>query len=176
VSRELDRLLGNAPGSGPVAALVATIAAELVATVARRSSETWPEAAGAAAQAEALRRRAAPLCEADARAYLKATEQIGAGDDFELGRAMARAAEVPLAIAAVAADVAALAKEAAERGDLSVRADAVGAALLAEAAARAAAHLVEINLGTSAEDLRVLDARALAATAAAYAEAAAGAE
>ena len=53
-----------------------------------------------------------------------------------------------------------------------MRGDATGAALLAQAAARSAAHLVEINLGTGAEDLRVLTAQSLASAASAWADAA----
>ena len=59
-------------------------------------------------------------------------------------------------------DVAALAAVVAERGEQALRADAVAAALLAEAAARAAATLVEVNLGTTSSDERVARARDLA--------------
>jgi formiminotetrahydrofolate cyclodeaminase len=130
------------------------------------------------AQAEQLRRRAAPLAEATADAYAEAAvmlEEEATGRDHELGRALSRAAEVPLLIAQLAADVAALAKDVADCGDPAVRADATAAALLAQAAARSAAHLVEINLGAGPEDLRVLSAQALAAAASAWADAAVGA-
>jgi methenyltetrahydrofolate cyclohydrolase len=162
-----DLLAGGSPaaGSGVAAAIVAAIAASIVRESARRSGSL-----GAAAQAEKLRCRAAPLAEADSRAYLNATALLARSDgDFELGRALERAAEVPLVIAGVAADVAALATHVAEQGDPSVRADAVGAAFLAEAAARTAAHLVEINLATANDDPRVLAARSLAASATASA-------
>ena len=66
-------------------------------------------------------------------------------------------------------DVAALAAVVAERGDQALRADAVSAALLAEAAARAAATLVEVNLGTTSSDERVARARDLAGSATAAA-------
>ena len=162
----LDELIAGeapAPGSGVAAAVVAAIAASIVGDAARSSNE-----AGAAAQAGKLGRRALPLAEADERAFLKATELLAeSAGDFELGRALERAAEVPLQIAALAADVAALASHVAEKGDPSVRADAVGAAFLAEGAARTAAHLVEINLGTRADDPRVRSARALVAAASA---------
>lgn len=164
----LDELLaGGSPAaaSGVAAALVAAIAASIVREAARRSG-----AVGAAAQAERLRSRALPLADANSRAYLEASERLAGSDgDFELGRALERAAEVPLLIAGVAADVAALATHVAERGDPAVRADAVGAAFLAEAAARSAAHLVEINLATGANDPRVRSARSLVAAAAASA-------
>jgi hypothetical protein len=57
--------------------------------------------------------------------------------------------------------VAALANEVAEHCDPVSRADAVGAAHLAAAAARAAAHLVEVNLGATADDPRVAEAGAV---------------
>ena len=163
------------PGSGSVAGVVAAMAAALTAMAARRSRGTWADAAGAVAQAEALRRRAAPLAHEDAEAYAEVALRLSGergGRDYELGRALSRAAEVPLLIAQVAADVAALAKDVAERGDPAVRGDATGAALLAEAAARSAAHLVEINLGTGVGDLRVLSAQSLATAASAWADAA----
>ena len=166
----LDELLaGGSPaaGSGVAAALVAAVSASLVREAARRSG-----ALGAAAQAERLRRRALPLADANSRAYLEASARLAeANGDFELGRALHRAAEVPLLIAGVAADVAALATHVAEHGDPSVRADAVGAAYLAEAAARCAAHLVEINLATGADDPLVRSARTLVAAASASAAA-----
>jgi formiminotetrahydrofolate cyclodeaminase len=166
----LDELIaGGSPaaGSGVAAALVAAIAASVVREAARRSGVV-----GAAAQAERLRNRALPLADANSRAYLEASERLaGRNDDFELGRALERAADVPLRIAAVAADVGVLATHVAEQADPAVRADAVGAAFLAEAAARSAAHLVEINLGTGADDPRVLSARSLVAAATASAAA-----
>ena len=68
--------------------------------------------------------------------------------DFALGTALLRAAEVPLRIAEAAADVAELAALTAAEGSPHLRADATAAAALAEAATRAAAHLVDINLAT----------------------------
>ena len=75
--------------------------------------------------------------------------------DFGLGEALARAADVPLEIAATAADAAALGTVVAEHGDPRYRADAVVAVVLAAAAARAAASLVEVNLTTVADDPRL---------------------
>lgn len=151
-----------APASGSAAALVTAMAAELVAKAARRSREEWAEAAGAVAQAHALRLRAAPLADADAHAFraaLARLEQPG-GQDHLLGAALAEAADIPLKIVQAAADIAALAREVAEHCDPVSRPDAVGAAHLAEGAARAAAHLVEVNLGATADDPRVAAARA----------------
>jgi methenyltetrahydrofolate cyclohydrolase len=182
----LDELLdelgaaSEAPASGSAAALVAAMAAELVAAAARRSVGEWEHGGGAAAQAHALRLRAAPLAVSDAKAYEEALELLRERDaaakperrDFLLGRALARAAEVPLLIAEVAADVAAIAREVAEHGAPEAHADAAAAAALAHGAARAAAHLVAVNLSAASDDLRVLSARSLAAAAGAWADAA----
>jgi formiminotetrahydrofolate cyclodeaminase len=174
---------GRVPGAGSVAAALLGMASAVVAMAARASRNTWREAGGAVAQAEALRRRALPLADADARALADAiallqpvetapeTEPEASGErDFELGLALANAADVPLAIVQVAADVAALAHTVAENGSVEVRPDAVGAAVLADGAGRAAAHLVEINLSTTEDDFRVLAARSLAAAASSWAE------
>jgi formiminotetrahydrofolate cyclodeaminase len=177
----LDEIAGErrTPGGGSVAALVTAMAAGLLAKVARRSGETWPEAAGIAAQAESLRARAAPLAQADAEEYeaaLRARGQSGEGQgarqDFALGQAYAKAAEPPLRIAHTACDVAQLALLVAQNGNAALWADAVTAALLAAAAAKAAAELVAVNLTASAGDRRVLEAAKVAEEAARAAEAA----
>src|SRR5438445_7680224 len=61
-----------APGGGSVLALVAALAAGILAMAARASGDDWPGAGGVAAQAEALRARAAPLAQADAETYERA--------------------------------------------------------------------------------------------------------
>ena len=63
-------------------------------------------------------------------------------------------------------DVACLAALLVENGNPEVRADAAAAALLAEGGARAAAKLVEINLGATEDDPRVRHVRTLVAVAA----------
>ena len=168
---------GTTPGGGSVAALVTAFAAGLLAKVARASAATWPEAAGIAAQAESLRARASALVQADADHYeaaLRARGQSGEGHgarlDFELGQAYAKAAEPPLEIAQAASDVALLALTVAQSGDPALRADAVTAALLAAAAAKAGAELVAVNLTASADDPRVLGAAKVAEEAARAAE------
>jgi formiminotetrahydrofolate cyclodeaminase len=161
------------PGGGYCAAVTLEMAAALVAMAARASRSEWGEARGAAAQANTLRERVAPLGERNADAYRDAVSLLGdgaaAGDD-SLREALARAAGIPLEIAEVAVDVASLAAVVAERGDQALRADAVSAAVLAEAAARAAATLVEVNLGTTSSDERVARVRDLAGAAGASAQ------
>jgi formiminotetrahydrofolate cyclodeaminase len=175
----LDELASDrrTPGSGSVAALVTAAAAGLLAKVARSSAADWPEARGIAAQAESLRARAAPLAQADADEYEAALSTPTAGGDesserrdFAVGRAYARAAEPPLRIVETAADVARLSVTVARNGDPSLRADAAAAGALAAAAARAAAELVAVNLTASADDRRVVQARAAAEDAARAAE------
>ncbi len=66
---------------------------------------------------------------------------------------------VPLQIAETAADTASLAALAAELCDGTFRADAAAAAVLAAAGARAAAHLVAVNLTVQEGDQRLTRAR-----------------
>jgi formiminotetrahydrofolate cyclodeaminase len=149
-----------APSGGTASATVAAMAAALVVMVGR-GSPGWPEGSGVAAQARALRARLTALGEEDARAYAavhaamrnRATPGSEARD-FGLGLALTEAAEVPLRIAAAAADVAELAALAAAEGKHSLRPDAAAAVILAEAAVRAATHLVDVNLATLPGDER----------------------
>jgi formiminotetrahydrofolate cyclodeaminase len=169
----VDELLGALasgepdPGSGSAAALVVAMAASLVTKAARSSRESWPEAGGAAAQAEALRARAMPLADSDALVYRDAHARLGRteGVDHTLAASLDRAAEVPLEIARIGADVTALAREVSERCDPALRPDVAGAAVLAAAAAQAAAQLVEANLTVAEDDPRVREANAHAAAA-----------
>jgi formiminotetrahydrofolate cyclodeaminase len=147
------------PGGGSAAAVAIALAAALVTKVARASRDSWPDAAGVAAQAVELRSRCPTLARDDADAWQNALAALGSahalgGGDAELQRILDRAADLPLAIAETGADVAGLALLAAERGEPSLRGEAVTAAVLAHAGVRAAAHLVIINLATRAEDDR----------------------
>jgi formiminotetrahydrofolate cyclodeaminase len=166
-----------APGGGSVSALVVAMAAALVAMAGRFSLEHWDGAAEAVEQAEGLRASATPLAPGDSAAYEEVLTAMRLPKDLEpevrnttIGNALARAAEIPLEIAGQAARVAELAATVAERGNPNLRGDAVAGSLLAAGAARAAANLVEINLGTTASDERVSRARARAAAANAAAE------
>jgi formiminotetrahydrofolate cyclodeaminase len=154
------------PAGGSAAAVAVAMGASLLAMAARISTD-WDESEGVAAQAEALRRRAAPLAHADGQAYADVLrlrrERAG---DAELGRAFDRAADLPLLIAEVGADVAELAAHAAPRVSPSLTGDTAAAALLAGAGAEIAAQLVAINLATAQGDHRVTRARELAAAAA----------
>jgi formiminotetrahydrofolate cyclodeaminase len=160
----------NASRGGPLAALVTASAAELLAKIARASTEMWPDARAVAAQAESLRDRVTPLAQLSAEAYERAL--AATGDDFEIGRAYAQATEPPLRIAEAATDVAELAAHVAQYGDPALHADAVAAGLVAAGCAAAAAELVNVTLTVSARDDRVRKAALLAEEAARVAEAA----
>lgn len=160
-----------APGGGSVAAFVTEMAASLAAMAARFAHD-WDGAAGAVAQAETLRHRAAPLAAADAVAYENVLTAMRMPADLEsevrnslIGETLSRAADVPLAIAVTAADVASLAAEIAASGNPNLRGDAAAASVLAASAARVAANLVEINLSTVEGDDRIEHARAVVANA-----------
>ena len=152
------------PNGGVAAALTGALAAAVVASAARAAREVWAEAGGAAAQAAKLQRRLIALARDDAEAYAAALDARGQGDEA-LGEALERAARAPLEIAEAAVDVVALATLVAEHGEVALRADAVTAATLAEAAVRAAATLVEVNLGVLPHDERLERARSLVAAA-----------
>ncbi len=79
---------------------------------------------------------------------------------------LSAAADVPVQIAGLAAEAAALAARLAADGSPALRGDAVSAALLAEAGARSAAMLVGINLAAAPGDERHARAESLLADAA----------
>ena len=154
------------PAGGSAAAIAVAMGAALLTMAARISDGHWPDAGACAAQAETLRLRAAPLAHEDAEAYSEVLRlRREHADDAELGRAFDRAAELPLRIAEVGADVADLAAHAAPHVDPKVHGDAAAAAVLAQAGTGIAAHLVAINLATSAGDERIRRADELAETA-----------
>jgi methenyltetrahydrofolate cyclohydrolase len=156
-----------APGGGSVAAFVTEMAASLAAMAARFAHD-WDGAAGAVAQAETLRHRAAPLAGEDAVAYENVLTAMRMPEELEsevrntlIGETLSRAADIPLLIAETANDVAELASEIAVAGNPNLRGDAAAASLLASAAARVAANLVVINLSTVEGEDRIERARAL---------------
>ena len=78
-----------------------------------------------------------------------------------LDQALSEAANPPLEIARVAAEVEQRASDLATRGNRSLEGDANTAAELAGAARRAAARLVEVNLSAHTDDPRLTEARQL---------------
>ena len=173
----LDRMAAEepAPAGGSAAAIGVAMASALIAKVARVSTD-WPDARAVVAQADHLRGRIAPLAQSDAEAYEEALAALHLPDQLEpevknmaLRQVLTRAAEIPLVIAEAGADVACLAAEAADRGAPDRRGDAIAAALIAEAAARAAANLVAVNLTVTPDDERLLRAEAVTSVASAAA-------
>lgn len=161
-----------APGAGSALA-VAVGAAAAVVEMAARLSDSWADGPGSAAQAEALRLRAIELAQLDADAYqhaldVRTTAATLSADrrDWAIGKAFAEAAEPPLALARLAADVADLARFVARNGDERVRPDVAAALALAAAAARGARELVAVNLTALPGDVRLAEADRLAAAAA----------
>jgi formiminotetrahydrofolate cyclodeaminase len=161
------------PGGGAIAALTGALAAGLL-EMACRNSSNWEMRGAVGAQAKVLRDRLTELGPLNDEVYehalaaLKLPSSVGPdAANAVLGPSLERAAAFPLAIAEAASNVAELAAVVAEEGDPSVRGDAAAAAMLALGATRAAAHLVEINLGVLEHDERLLRATRLAADAAA---------
>jgi formiminotetrahydrofolate cyclodeaminase len=153
---------GRPAVAGPATAQAGAAAAFVVAAAARGAGD-----ATGAAQADALATRLLRLAEEDEEALAAARAAFPDAEpeasdprrDFAFGKVLDRAAAAPLAIAEACADVVVLARSLAERIDPAVGPDLEAAALLAAGAARAAAHLVEINLTVGAEDARARRAR-----------------
>jgi formiminotetrahydrofolate cyclodeaminase len=147
VAEFLDQLAaGNpTPGGGAAAAVATGLAASLVAMVARYSVHSLSEAHEIAARADHLRHDALALASRDAQAYYAVLEARGR----RRAEALSAAADPPLAIAEVAAELATLAGRLARSGNPNLRGDALTGGILAEGAARATVALVEINLGAA---------------------------
>ena len=168
VEQFLDRIASAEPEAtgGSVAAVAVAMAAGLVAMAARLAQE-WPKADEVVDRAEALRSTLTTLAPADEDAYAKVIEALrlptgSPSRDAEVAAALSGAADVPLAVAEAAAEVAVLAALVAQEGNEQLRGDALVAAELAEAGARGAAELVAINLA-GRDDPRIGRAKDLAA-------------
>ncbi|HEX5622716.1 MAG TPA: cyclodeaminase/cyclohydrolase family protein [Solirubrobacteraceae bacterium] len=134
-----------APGGGSTAAVACALAAALVEMSAGPPHE----------RAAALRARALELADEDLSSYAPVLDAERSGDAERVRDALSAASDAPLAIAAVGCEVAELAAELVHRGRLHVQGDAAVAALLAEAATRGAARLVELNLSRVPDDARL---------------------
>ena len=153
---------GRPAAAGPATAQVGAAAASVVAEAARLAGDPT-----GTSQAEALALRLRKLAEEDADALAAAQaafpeSEPAASDarrDFAFGKILDRAAAAPLAIAEACADIATLARSLAERVDPAFGPDLEAAARLAGGAARAAAHLVEVNLAVGEDDDRARRAR-----------------
>ena len=172
-----------APGGGASAAVTVALAAALSAMAARFSMEHLADADELAGRADRLRGEVVLLARADAAAYGRVLEaNRGSRDAGEEGHrrrvreALTEAADVPLSIVGIGAEVAGISARLASEGNPNLLGDAVTAVVLAGAGVRAAATLVEINISAGgADDGRLSRASELHATAAAAQEATEGA-
>jgi formiminotetrahydrofolate cyclodeaminase len=182
----LERVAATAPapGAGSAAGWTCALAAALlemvVATELRREPGDAPGARRRRDRAATLRARALELADTDVRAYRAVLEvrreRDLPGHAARLAKALSAAAEPPLAIAEVAAEVTRLAADAGRRARGGVRGEAIAAAVLGEASAAACVALVELNLGGAPEDGRIERVRGLARAAAADRAHASGAQ
>jgi formiminotetrahydrofolate cyclodeaminase len=150
-----------APGAGAAAAWSGALAAALLEMTAAFAGADEIAARGSALQAELLEQG-----DRDLRAYepVGAASRLGAADPSRgtrLREALSAASEPPLAIARATAEVVELAAAVAERSERGLEGDAATGVLLAEAATRSAARLVEINLRGQADDPRLAEVAAL---------------
>jgi formiminotetrahydrofolate cyclodeaminase len=150
-----------APGGGSSAAVGAALAAALVQMAARIASDD-----DAAQRAGELRRRALRLAHEELSSYAPVLE---ARTPEERAAALGAASEPPAQVAETAADIAELGARVAQSSSAAVRGDALTGVVFAEAAAAAAARLVEINVGSGPvferarrAGLRAAEARATA--------------
>jgi formiminotetrahydrofolate cyclodeaminase len=128
-----------APGGGTSSAITTALAAALVEMAARIGDDSGDSADRAAAlRAEALR-----LAEEELTSYAPVLEAQTPADRTT---ALDGASEPPAQIAETAANVAELGVKVAGSASPAVRGDALTGVILAEAAAAAAARLVETNI------------------------------
>ena len=133
-----------APGGGSSSAIVAALAAALVEMAAGISGSADAGRAGE------LRIRALELAELELTSYAPVLEarRLPADDPARRARiaaALEEASAVPREIGSVAAETAALARRVGAGASAAVRGDAETGRILAEAAGKAAALLVETN-------------------------------
>ncbi len=173
----LDELASDspAPGGGSVAALGASLGSALVSMVANltigkeKYRESWQMMEDIVNKSETLRFKFVDLMNRDTESFNsfmtamkmpKATDEEKAVRKKAMGEASKLATEVPLLTLEACVELTELAYLAAKNGNTNTISDAGSAALLGEAAGRAAAYNVKINLpgvtdGSFADDFRV---------------------
>ena len=149
LARFLDEVASTrpAPGGGSSSAVTVALAAALVEMAAGISGGD-PEREG---RARTLRAAALELAERDLTSYETVFDALRLPQDDperpeRVEAALEEASRPPAEIAEAAAEIAELGAAVANAAGPSVRGDALAGCLLAEAAAAAAATLVEINL------------------------------
>jgi formiminotetrahydrofolate cyclodeaminase len=160
----LDELASAAPtpGGGSAAALSGAFGAALVAMVSRLTigrknyQNVSAEFEAMLPRADTLRAQLLDLMQQDAEAYerVMSAYQLPKETDTEknartgaIQLALKGAAEIPLRVAGVCAQVLEMSETAGARGNKNAASDAGAGALMAEAGLRAALLNVEINLG-----------------------------
>jgi methenyltetrahydrofolate cyclohydrolase len=138
-----------APGAGSSSAVSGALAAALVEMTAGLGGDKQT-----AARAGELGQRALELADEDMSSYAPVLEALRLpGDDPERAErvqaALTGASHTPLEIAELSSELAELGAVVVRASNPAVRGDAIGAVLVAEAAAVTAAALVEVNLGGS---------------------------
>ncbi len=164
-----------APGGGAVAAIVTRLAAALTAMAGRYGvgkAEQPDDMLALIARTDELQGSAAPLGDLDGELYqalLTALRMPREPNSDARAQAVAmassKAADVPMRVVQLAAEVAEMAAGLAESGNRNLRGDAAAAALLASAAADSSAILVAENLARMPDDPRLGSAASLAAAA-----------
>ena len=137
-----------APGGGAAASVTCAMAAALVEMAASFASAKGLE--HVRDRAHELREEVSSLAYADGRAYAVVLEALrmepGVERTTQLDSAVAGAIACPMDMLRIAAEVATLAADMAETGNRNLEGDALAGALLAEAAARSAATLAQLNV------------------------------
>ncbi|HVG89049.1 MAG: cyclodeaminase/cyclohydrolase family protein [Gaiellales bacterium] len=145
----LDSLAARspAPGGGAAAALTCAMAAGLVEMATSFASAHGLERINR--RAAEVREEVAALAHADGEAYGEVLAALRAepGDERHrlLDDAVAGAIAVPMRVLELASEVATMAADVAETGNRNLEGDALAGSLLAEAAARSAATLAQLN-------------------------------
>jgi methenyltetrahydrofolate cyclohydrolase len=136
-----------APGGGAAAALTCAMGAALVEMATSFGSAHGLDRVRA--RAHEIREEVSGLAHADGVAYGHVLQALRAepGDERhrQLDGAVSEAIAVPMRVLELASEVATLAADVAETGNRNLEGDALAGSLLAEAAARSAATLAQMN-------------------------------
>ncbi|MEE2766372.1 MAG: cyclodeaminase/cyclohydrolase family protein [Pseudomonadota bacterium] len=160
----LDELASSAstPGGGGAAAIMGAMGAALVSMVCNltigkeKYADVEEELKGVLDQAESLRARLTNMIQADVEVFNrvmasyrlpKGTDEEKAARSAEIQEALKAATDVPLECAKACAEVIALSRTAAKKGNLNVISDAGVAVMAGYAALKSAALNVNINIG-----------------------------
>ncbi len=151
-----------APGGGSVTAVTVALAAGLTAMAVRFSAGRPGVDEAAAAQADKVRLQALHFADSDAAAYTAVLAALRLPRDadgvrrVQLREALTAASDLQIEVAEAAVTVARIAAELTVSGKPDVRGDARSGLLLAEAAVRSAAQLVEANVSLGGCEQRFL--------------------